>query len=85
MGVALGDQPLNSPQSDTRLASALWTAKLMLRVLVAVGLGDCTTTGAFSGDFGGGDWAGGCGNGAAVAGGGFGEVAVTGAFCRAGG
>jgi hypothetical protein len=37
MGAALGDQPLNSPQSDTRLASGWWRAKLTPRVVGAVG------------------------------------------------
>src|ERR1035437_6515189 len=81
MGVAVGDQPLKSPHSDTRLASGLWRAKLTLRVLVAVGFGACSTTGAFSGAVGAADWAGGGGDGAAVAGAGLGAIAATGAFC----
>lgn len=85
MGVALGDQPLNSPQSDTRLASGLFRAKLMLGVFVAVGLGACRTTGAFSGAVGGADWAGGGSDGAAVTGDGFGAIAAAGTFCGAGG
>jgi len=31
MGVAVGDQPLNSPHSDTPLASGLWIANLTLK------------------------------------------------------
>jgi hypothetical protein len=80
MGVALGDQPLKSPHKDTPLASGLWRAKLTLRVLGAVGFVADAATAAFSGDFDGGDWTGGCRNGAAGAVAGFGAVAVAGAF-----
>jgi hypothetical protein len=53
MGVALGDQLLKSPESDTCLAPRSRNTKVTLTVLVAVGLGACATATAFSGDFGG--------------------------------
>ena len=80
MDVALGDQPLKSPHTDTPLASGLWRAKLTLKVLGAVGFATDAATTAFSGDFDGANWAGGGGNGAAGAGAGFGAMAVIGAF-----
>jgi len=55
MGIALGDQPLKAPHSDTRLASGSWKTKVTLRVLGAVGFVAGAATAAFSGDFGGAD------------------------------
>jgi len=81
MGVALGVQPLKSPQSDTWLASGLWRAKRTPGVLGAVGFAVDAATEGFSVALGGADWTGGGDKGAVAWGDGFGAMAVTGAFC----
>lgn len=75
---------MNSPESDTRLASGLTSAKLTLTGLGAVGLAAGAATAAFSGDISGADWAGDFGDGGAAAGDAFGAMALTGAFCSTG-
>jgi hypothetical protein len=58
MGVALGDQPLKSLESDTCLAPRSRSTKLTLTVGEAGGYGASATTAAFPGDGVGSHWTG---------------------------
>jgi hypothetical protein len=51
MGVAYGDQPLNSPLSDTRLASHIGKTKVTFTLGADESIGASATAAAFPGDF----------------------------------
>ena len=80
MGMALRDQPLNSPQSNTCLASGLKKAKLTVTVCGSVLFGVWAGKADFSGDLGGTGWTRAFGVVDATAGDTFSAEAVTGAF-----